>query len=123
MTDHDEAVRSLKVIIEAVKDDHHVALEDVLRYVETLKPRPDCKEPMTLDDAWSRLNLIIAEPQIPLTGCDAKALTTLRNHMLADKQRLEESTKTSRKLMQEADEIKRRLETKAQDLLKEIYRL
>ena len=70
-----------------------------------------------------RLNLIIEEPQIPLTSGDIEALTTLREHMLAEKNRLGEQGQKLLKLADEAIAVRQRLETKAQDLLKEIYRL
>lgn len=126
MTTHDEVVRSLKVMIEAAKADDpisHVALEGILRYVETLKPRPDHCGSMAIDDAWSRLHLIIAEPQIPITSGDVKALTVLRDHMLAEKQRIEEKGQEVLKMIDQGLKVRERLETKAQDLLKEIYRL
>lgn len=126
MMAHDEAVASLKEAIQDIKSDEPVSylmLENVLKYVETLKPRPEYKEPMPLVDAWTRLNLIIQEPQIPITSGDVTALKVLRDHMLNQKNSIDTQGQKLLKLMDEGIEVRKRLETKAQDLLKEIYRL
>lgn len=126
MINHEAAVESLKVMIKAAKADDpvsHYALEDILKYIEQFKPRPKHCRKMTIEESWSRLNLIIEEPQIPLTSGDVEALTTLREHMLAEKNRLVEQGQKLLKMADEAIEVRERLETKAQDLLREIYRL